>query len=77
MRKLLLPVAAVLAWSVALAALSEFDAVDGDRQGAVSPAEHADAAGSMFMIRDAEVADQSGNLRQAEFYAGPTALKTE
>jgi hypothetical protein len=89
MRKLLLPVAAVLAWSVALAALSEFEAVDGDRDGAVLAGEPADAAGSMFMTPDAdadgkvdaaekiEVADQSGRLRQAELYAGHATLQKD
>jgi hypothetical protein len=77
MRKLLLPVAAVLAWSVALAALSEFDAVDEERDAALAQGEQADAAGSLFMIRDAEAADLSGSLRQAEFYAGHAALKRE
>jgi hypothetical protein len=58
MRKLMLPVAAVLAWSVALAALSGFDAMDGDRDGAVSPREHAEAAGKMFTAMDADGDDK-------------------
>jgi hypothetical protein len=39
MRKLMLPVAAVLAWSVALAALSGFDAMDRGPEGMVAAAE--------------------------------------
>ena len=34
MRKTLLPLAAVLGWSVALAALSSFDAMDAERDAA-------------------------------------------
>ena len=39
MRKALLPVAAILGWSVALAAVSSFDAMDAERDRPVSTAQ--------------------------------------
>jgi Ca2+-binding EF-hand superfamily protein len=66
MRKSLLPVAAVLAWSVALAALSGFDAMDADRDGAVSEQEHANAVAAMFKSMDA---DGDGRVTAAEMHA--------
>jgi hypothetical protein len=41
MRKYLFPVAVVLAWSIALAALSVFDSTDADRDGKLAALEHA------------------------------------
>jgi hypothetical protein len=57
-KKALPVVAALLVWTVALAALSGFDDMDVDRDGAVSPLEHAEAAGKMFTAMDADGDDK-------------------
>ena len=66
MAKYLFPIAGVLAWSVGLAALSGFDAMDADRDGAVSAREHAAAATSMFKAMDA---NRDGKVTEAEMDA--------
>jgi hypothetical protein len=71
MAKYLFPVAAVLAWGAALAALSGFDSTDAERDGNVVAQEDAVAARGMSDETDA---DKGGSLRQAEFYADRTAL---
>ena len=61
MRKFLLPAAAILGWSVALAALSSFEAMDADRDGAVSAREQAMDG------------DRDGQLSAAEINAAPSS----
>ena len=74
MAKYLLPVAGVLAWSVGLAALSGFDAMDADQDGKITPREHATAAERMFKTMDA---DRDGKVTAAEMDAAHEKISGE
>ena len=69
--KYIFPVAAVLAWSVALAALSGFDSMDADRDGKVSEHEHAAGAAKMFQAMDA---NGDGKVTAAEMDAAQAKI---
>jgi Ca2+-binding EF-hand superfamily protein len=65
-KKALPVVAALLVWTGALATLSSFDAMDTDRDGAITEHEHTGAAAKMFEAMDA---NGDGRVTAAEMHA--------
>ena len=66
------PAAALAADAGGRPALSEFDGIDANRDGRISAAEHADAAGKMFRAMDT---NRDGNVTADEMDAVSTADK--
>jgi hypothetical protein len=76
MGKYLLPIAGVLAWSVGLAALSGFDAMDGHRDGKVTEAEM-DAAQQEIIGKPASGGGLASAEKIKEFEAGHAVLSKQ